>query len=213
MKTAYVYNDFCYVLNNFGVACNPIFLDHSDCEDFKKRVNKHLAELCDILAYNFCNHEYQLVISMKDRESFEAFYLKKHADKVILKHEIPESTYILSQEMANVQSGYAKHFNYKYNRQGAVFARRFSKTLIESEEELKSWAETVNNGIPLIHYDWKWKFRRRKMEGLGYLRIISKSSLQVYLKQEIEKQLLTFITAEDYILQGRFKVPLDLINL
>lgn len=209
MKTAYVYNDLCYVLNNFGVASNPIFLSNEDYEDFKKRVNKHLAELCDILGFCFNNNEYQLVVSLKDRETFEAFYLNKHSGTVILPSEIPESTYILSQEMANVQSGYAKHFNYKYNRHGAVFARRFSKTLIETELELENWVSRVNEKIPFNTYDWKWAFRRRKMEGLGYLKLIEISSVGMYLKNEVEKVLKSFMRVEEFLNCGRFKMPPD----
>lgn len=210
MKTPYVQNDFCYVLNNFGVASNPIFLTKADCEDFQLRVEKHLSELCSVIAYSFNNYEYQVVVNIHDREIFESFYRTKHADRVILKHEIPESTYILSQEMANLQSGYAKHFNYKYGRKGAVFARRFSKTLIESEAELRFYVDAANQFTPFEVYDWKWQFRRRKMEGLGYLELIKESSLAAYRKK-FDTIISSFIKVETFILQGRFKIPDKLI--
>lgn len=207
MKTPYVFNDFCYVLSNFGVASNPIFLQKEDAKNFKRRIEKHLSSLCEILSFNFTNHEFQLVVSLKDREAFEGFYLKKHKKKQLAIEDIPESTYILSQEMANIQSGYAKHFNYKYERKGAVFARRFSKNLITSEEELDYWVNRCNAGQEIEKYDWKWSYRIGNMHGFGKLKKFFVSSMNLYLQKLRDTQLSTFILFDDFIFQGKFSAP------
>jgi len=206
MKTKYVENDFCYLLSNFGNAKNPIFLKRRDVKNFEKRVKKHLSELCEILDFTFTNYEFQLLVSLKSREQFESFFLEKH-DNQKSGEEIPDSTYILSQEMANLQSGYAKHFNYKYKRKGAVFARRFSKHLVINEEDLMNWKSRLDGFMDLVEVDWRWRYDYRNMVGIMGIRKIRINRRFEENGGSTDKILELNLDVESFILQGHFRKP------
>ena len=93
-----------------------------------------MSSILEIISFDFTNDQYQILVNLKGRNSFISFYQMKHSDGDFTEDEIPESIYILSQEMANIQSGYAKWYNHKYKRFGLVFGRRHTKILIQTEE-------------------------------------------------------------------------------
>ena len=206
MKTKYIYNDYCYVLNNFSTALNPIFISNADSTLFKEKMEKYLSPLCEILAYNLTNYEFQIVVQMKERQIFEDFFIQKMNQKGVDDYNIPESTYILSQEMANLLSGYVKYFNHKYSRKGALFARRFSKSLIESENELIEIINEVNNKKSFIKRKRVWSYRKRTLGGYYRYREIRESSKD-WLNISGETIIVKLIDINSFLLQGRFNIP------
>ncbi len=97
---------------------------------------------------------------MKTREEFINFYRKKHKNENIDEFLIPESSIIYSQEMANLQSGFVKHYNWVNDRVGALFYRRYQKQLITSEEELISTIERLKNVRPFNPHKGEWAIRK-----------------------------------------------------
>lgn len=213
MVVPYTENDNCYVLTNFAVANNPIFMDEDEVNNFKKRLEDQLVDLCDILSYNFHSDHYQIVVALRDRSSFIHFFRKKKDDADIPEEEIPESTYILSQEMANIQSGYAKWFNFRHGRYGTVFGRRYTKILIETEEELKVWVDEINKGSKLWSFEDFWSYTRNFLKRLKELKTVEVSSGIIYeiakAGKQLEEVLMNFITLEQYLLRGPYiaKLP------
>lgn len=209
MKIKYMLDEQCYVLSNFAVAGNPIFLTHSEVEDFKFRINEHLSPLCEIMGFHFSQYEYQILVCLKDRSTFINFFQEKHKKLNIETLTIPESTYIVSQEMANIQSGYAKSFNFRHKRIGAVFARRYQKILIKSEHDLEQWLERMHKGESIIKYSTKWRFRKRTFRGLRVINVFQNSK-GIYEGKFLNLIFTSFIKVEEFIIQGRFKIPLQI---
>lgn len=207
MKKKYVYNELVYVFTNFSVATNPLFIDQDDIEGMKFRLEKYITPLCEVVGYKFTQHEFQIMVRLKDRETFESFYIQKMQEKGRDFEVIPESTEILSQEMANTESGYALYFNYKYDRKGALFARRFTKILIESEEEFDQWLEIIHGEGDVVTQESRWRFAMWRMKGFGWLRKLKVSSFDVYLGKAKETIFSTFIMADKLKLQGRLIFP------
>lgn len=206
MVVPYTENGNCYVLTNFAAANNPIFRSEEDVENFKGRLNKHLSALCEIMGYSFHVDQFQIIVSLKERAVFEAFYIKKMLKKGIDDFVIPESTYILSQEMANIESGYAKWFNFKYGRYGVVFGRRYTKDLINDEVELEEWVEKVNKHKVYWSFEEMWSYIKNFVERLEYLRKIAVSSRDLYGdKTLVDKHLSNFIRFRDFLLRGSYK--------
>lgn len=154
----YTENGNCYLLSNFASSNNPLFTSKEEIEDFKKRVLEYLGFLVEILAYSFHSDHFQIVLVLKDRKTYEDFYRDKKKDQALDGVEIPESTYILSQEMSNLQSGYAKMFNNKYNRFGSLFGRRYTKLLLETSDEVEKIVNEINSGKLLWDFDRLWSF-------------------------------------------------------
>lgn len=206
MNVPYTQNDNCYVLTNFAASNNPIFMDEEEVENFKNRLSKHLDKLVHILAYSFHADHYQILVSLKNREVFEEFYKNKMGDPDLPEIEIPLSTYILSQEMANIQSGYAKWFNYRHVRYGSVFGRRYTKILVETEEELKEWVEKLNDNKVLWSFEELWSYTKNFIERIEWIKKITiSSSLEYNCEKIIKSTISNFIRISDFLsMRGQY---------
>ncbi len=163
-KTKHVFENGYYVITNKAVAKSFLFNEQKDCERFLFKLDQHLSPLCEILGYALLRDEFQLVIKMKSRKDIESYYLDKYA-----KDEgtfIPQTTYIFAQAMANMQSGYAKWFNYKYQRDGGLMKGRYTRLLIENEAILNQELAAVNALQRKQERSQIWTFGRK---GDGYL--------------------------------------------
>ncbi len=107
MIAKHIFEDGIYLLSNTAVARNPLFKDKDNYDRFKEKSFEYLNPLCEILAFAFFDNQWELVVKMRFRSEFEAIYKKKHQIDIIENSLIPESAYIFSQEMANLQSGFA----------------------------------------------------------------------------------------------------------
>ncbi len=156
----HVFEGAIYLLNNISVARNPLFRNQESIERFKEKADIYLSPICNILAFAFNDNQWQLLVQMKSREDFINFYRKKHKNENIEEFLIPESSIIYSQEMANLQSGFAKHYNWLNKRVGALFYRRYQKQLITSEEELISTNERLKKERPNNPHKGEWAIRK-----------------------------------------------------
>ncbi len=154
----YTQNGNCYLLTNFSDNNNPMFMSEEDIENFIRRIEKHLSPLCEILGYTFHNDQFLILVVLRDRETFVEYYLGQNVDEVVENDQIPESTYILSQAMANLQSGYALYFNRKYKRYGSLFGRRYTKVLLETEEAISEYVVEMKNYIKFWDFEPFWNY-------------------------------------------------------
>jgi hypothetical protein len=115
----------------------------------------YLEPICDILAYNLNNHEFQILLRLKNRESFKKYYQTKKK-KIVGQEIIPKSTYIFSQSMSNLQNSSVKKFNIKYGRSGTMMAGRFKRELITSREGVIKVVQELNNGNQKMRYSGIW---------------------------------------------------------
>lgn len=153
----YIMNGNCYVISSFADPNNPLFTTDEEIEDFKLRVERQLGSICEILGYAFHADHFQILVTIKERESFIEFYNEKYETELD-GEEIIESNYIFSQQMANLLSGFAKKFNFIHKRFGSLFGRRFTKILIESEEEIEFWVQKMNRADRLWSFEKLWSY-------------------------------------------------------
>ncbi len=155
-KTQHLFEERVYLISNHSVARNPMFSSEEMQLYFAKRMEHYLTPICDILAYNLKDDEFQLLVKLKKREDFEKYFKQKMKSKKKFLQDVPESTYIFSQAMANLQVSFVKHFNWKYGRSGTLVARRFGRKLVESESEMQEWISKLNGGEKLHNYREMW---------------------------------------------------------
>jgi hypothetical protein len=181
-----------------------------EVQNFKERIQKKLHGLVDIMAWSFRTDQYQILVYLKDRESFETFYRDKHKRPEMKSSEIPESYLILSQEMANIMSGYAKWFNYRHKRFGSLFGRRYTKIYLESEEEVKDAISALNSGRKLWDFEklWSfiWNFLREQLDE----KLILDTSRGMYAGGErmMNCWFSGFVRYQEWELRGRY-VPIS----
>ncbi len=156
-KTIHLFEENIYLLSNHSVALNPMFRTVEMQDFFIVKMRLYLEPLCKVLAYNLKDNAFQLLLKLKDRDAFEKHYAEKNPRKLKEDGEIPETTYIMSQAMANMQVSFVKHFNFIEKRSGTLMAGRFERKLIESEEELMEWRDKLNRGEKPIWYESEWR--------------------------------------------------------
>ncbi len=168
MRVKHVFGGHMYVISSYGVARNPIFKDQKDLYNFAQNVKKYLSEICEIHAYNHQVNQFHYLVKVKEREELEDFFEQKVEDKgrgKNIAHDIydldsanaPESYLIFSQEVSNCLNSYVKKFNYRHKRHGGLFAGRYRKHLVESEEEMYEWIERINNMEKLVFFEDDWE--------------------------------------------------------
>lgn len=217
MIVPYTENGNCYVLTNFAAANNPVFMDESEVNNFKQRVNEKISALCEILGFNFHADQYQIIVAIKNRETFISYYKEKMEDPEMEEWDIPASTYILSQEMANIQSGYAKWFNFRHGRFGGVFGRRYTKILIRDEQELKEWVKDINENKIIWNFKEFWSYVKNFLKRIKYLKKVSVGSGVLFSdgkkgvdskgKRQRQKDpiLTNFLLLSEFLLRGRYQ--------
>ena len=164
-KTTHLFENNVYYISNKSVALNGMFVDSSMQLYFIEKMEYYLSPICKLVAYDLSDNSFQILVNLKDRKSFEAHFLSKNRKKKkkeIAILDIPDSTYIFSQAMANLQVSFVKHFNYTFQRSGTLMASRYFRQLVENEEEMQSWIQKLNNGTKVTGYSAKWMHQMQK---------------------------------------------------
>lgn len=161
MKTVHLFEDAIYHIGNKAVAKCFMFKDQADCQRFKANVDKHLGPLCDVIAFGLGHDDFHLLIRLKSRKEFEQYYKLKYSKRMEVDNFIPESTYIFAQAMANMQSGYVKYFNHKYERDGGLMKSRYSRILIENDEQMEATKALIHGLRMETERKSIWTFRRK----------------------------------------------------
>ena len=154
-KTTHLFEDNVYLISNHSVARNPMFSSIAMQKYFVEKMEKYLFPISEIISHSLLDNEFQILVRLRSREDFEEYFMSSHGDE-IQQYEIPESTYIFSQAMANLQVSFVKHFNYTYERSGTLVAGRYERKLIETEMEMKNWIEKLNSGRKKHGFASQW---------------------------------------------------------
>lgn len=205
MKKNHLHEERYYLIRNCAVARNPIFISESIQSFFKEKMEDYLSPISKIIAYSLKGHEFKILLKLASREVFDDYYQSKIKDREAYL-ETPESTYIFSQVMSNLQVSLVKRINHKYNRSGTLMAGRFKREEITSSEEVMGLVEELNKGDGHHSYSELWMNRIMvgpkaatsewlyaggiEREILEYL-IVTNSDLVGSFKDTIEKQKIT----------------------
>lgn len=155
--------DKIYLISNYAVARNPIFINKDIQIRFKNKMEIYLSPIANIMSYNLRDHEFQILLKLKSREEFESFYDLKKNQPIGL--GIPESSYIFSQQMSNLQVSLVKNFNHKFKRSGSLMAGRFQRRAIHNPEEVVRLVEGMNNGKEMHSYYGQWIYDLNRSVG------------------------------------------------
>lgn len=207
MRVHHLFENQIYMISNHAVARNPLFKDKYMCIRFLKKIDLYLGPICKILHYCLDQNQFQILVKLNDRDSFCRYYLGKKMN--IDEENIPHSSHIFSQAMANLQSSAAIHFNRKNSRTGALFARRFSKHLIKSKEELEFWVERLQNFQRQICYTANWVAQELAKNRGNWVRknksCKNRSAAFFYKYRKSRHMILSsFARYNEFELQGQF---------
>jgi hypothetical protein len=200
MKVSHFEEEKIYTISNHAVARNPIFVSKEIQQHFLNRMDFYLAPIANIIAYNLADHEFQITVKLKSRPEFISCY--KNRSSYEKGEIIPESTYIFSRAMSNLQVSLVKKFNFLYKRNGTLMASRFTREKIESPEELTKWIGRMNNGKRIHSYSGIWANDIMK----GQKAMTSKEYYSLEIK-DLEHRILGFKNGIDNDLVGEYSFP------
>ena len=135
MEVQYFEEERFYLISNYAVAKNPIFLDREIQDHFRSKLDFYLSEICEVKAIRFSSNEFRMVVRIKEKEAFDIFKNTKYGKPSLLNPE-RENTHVFSQQMSNLQVSLVKKVNKKFNRRGGLMAGRFARFLLATPEEI-----------------------------------------------------------------------------
>lgn len=182
MKCRHLFEKRVYLLSNRAVAGNALFTSIKEQQKFLGKVEQYLSPLCKVLAHSLHDDQFQLLIETKSRAQFVKFFKNTHKGKTNEKNFIPLSTYIFSRQMSNLQVSVAKKFNFQHERNGALFASRFERILIESKAEMLEWVNKLSRKKRYFKNAKKWAKQIMGISGKKLEPIGSKAGYDLMLK-------------------------------
>lgn len=160
-RTTNIHENAYYEIGNYSVASSFFFSSTKDIDKFKSKINQHFDGLCQVVCYGFLHEEFRIIVLINSREEVEA-YCRKNYPKVIEREGfIPHTAYIFAKAMADLQSGYVKWFNFKFNRIGGLTAGRYFRHLIVDKDELKQRIKEINKMTQCFLKTLAWRYRSR----------------------------------------------------
>jgi hypothetical protein len=94
-------------------------------------------------------------VKLKKREDFENYFERKNEGNPGFL-ECPQSTYIFSRAMSNLQVSLVKKFNRKYSRRGTLMAGRFQRELITCKQRVIDIIQALNGSKQSAKYSGIW---------------------------------------------------------
>lgn len=156
MKNKHFFEEQIYSISNYTVPGTPLFFKPEIQVNFLEKMDKYLSPICEIHAYSLYDNEFKILIQLRERKNFESYFLANNPYWQI-DAEIPETTYIFSQAMSNMQASIAKFGNKELERKGKYFNGRFKRNLITSEDEFLKDKSLMQSGTHQPKYSERWQ--------------------------------------------------------
>ncbi len=129
---------FFHVLNH-AVGSENLFRNDDNFTYFLKKYNEHTHHVWDTYAYCLMPNHFHFLVKVKPLEELQK--LPKFSDDI---HKF------VMQKLSNLLNAYAKAYNIKYNRKGALFLD-FTKRIVVRDEEYFSTLINYIHQNPVNH--------------------------------------------------------------
>jgi putative transposase len=111
-------SDNMYHIISHAVGNEKLFLNDDNYKFFLKRYNKYITPIADTFAYSLLPNHFHFLIQIKPYPELQQYY------KIIKPHGKEKEGWqpdFVMQQISNLLNSYAKSFNKKNNRKGALF--------------------------------------------------------------------------------------------
>lgn len=137
-----------YHIVNHAVGSENLFRVEDNYRYFLNRYAHHMPSVCNTLAYCLMpNHIH--------------FLIQTHSEEILLQHPKYKSGFhkLIMQQLSNLLNAYAKAYNKKYGRKGALWIDYTKRFLIDSDSYLTSTINYIhqnpmNHGFASSAEDW-----------------------------------------------------------
>lgn len=167
-----------------------LFIEDSNYHYFLDKLLKYIAPIANIYAYCLMPNHFHLLIRFNDLEN----------NMVTNEHQY------LMKPFSNFLNSYAKAYNKRYNRRGALFLDFLKRKKVQDEKYLLKLLHYIHNNP--VHHGFvsqteKWKYSSYN----SYMNIEKSSTVE---RKEILKY---FETKEDFLGYHKSNVEYDFIDL
>lgn len=204
-KFTHVHENAIYEIGNYSVAGSFLFASESDIKKMKQKMDHHFSGLCDVICYGFDHEEFRLLIKMKSREEIELYCRLRYPKIIERLGFIPHTAYIFAKAMADLQSGFVKWINYKYDRSGSLMAARYYRRLIESHEELQNKIKEINGMTLQFQKVMIWRYKQKMGFRFRSLGAHATSKGEYGAGRKLSSSMKVFKMSHLAIVQGQFK--------
>ena len=193
--------DSIYHITGHAVGNEKLFLTDDNYKFFLKRYNKYITPVADTFAYSLLRNHFHLLIQIKPYAKLLEHY------KIIKPHGKEEESWqpdFVMQRFSNLLNSYAKSFNKKNNRKGALFMDYLRRVEVRTDAQYSATVfyihkNAVHHGYCKLIPDWLWssynsmlsnvatKLERQKVLDWfgGAKRFIEYHAQPIYLKNAV----------------------------
>lgn len=181
---------YIYHIYSHANGKDLLFVENSNYQYFLDRLLKYIIPVAEIYAYCLMPNHFHLLIRFKDLAG----------DKIDDEHQY------LMRPFSNFLNSYAKAYNRRYNRKGALFLDFLRRKRVQDEKYLLKLLHYIHNNP--VHHGFvsqaeKWKYSSYN----SYTNVEKPSSI------EREEMLKYFDSKEDFLGYHKSSVEYDFMNL
>ncbi|MDN3655290.1 transposase [Ferruginibacter paludis] len=135
-----------------------LFIEQENYRFFLSRFDKYISLVADTFAYNLLPNHFHFFIKIKPVEILLQQFLSLHPKQKEYDGWQPE---FVMQQCSNLLNSYAKSFNKRYNRKGALFTDYLRRVPIESQQQFTDTIfyihkNAVHHGLCKTIGEWPW---------------------------------------------------------
>lgn len=150
--------DKIYHIVGRAVGTEKLFLNDDNYHFFLKRYKKYIAPVADTFAWSLLPNHFHFLIQVKPYPQLQEFY------KTIKPHKAPAAGWqpgLIMQQFSNMLNSYAKAFNKKNNRKGALFMDYLRRVEVLSDAQYSTTVfyihkNAVHHGYCKTISGWPW---------------------------------------------------------
>lgn len=149
-----------YHLFNHAVGKENLFAERENYLYFLKKFEKYISPVCNTYAYCLMPNHFHFLIKVRKEEEVFSFYrtLKKGNIKTEKEADLSKVT---MKQFSNFFNAYAKAFNVRYNRRGALFIDYVKRKEIKDESYFSQLINyihynPVHHGFCKDIYEWEF---------------------------------------------------------
>ena len=157
-----------YHIYNRGVDKNIIFIDDKDYLYFLELYKKYVSKVVDTYSWVLMGNHFHFSIKIKAEDEIEFIYEDKR--------------YNPSRQFSHLFNTYAKYFNKRHNRVGALYQGRFKRIVIEDESYFRYLIYYIHHNP--AHHKFIDSFKSYKWS--SYLDILTSKETFVNVNEVIE---------------------------
>ncbi len=142
-----------YHLFSRAIGNEKLFFSNENYYYFLQLLAKYILPVVDILAYSLLPNHFHLLIKIKDQEQIQAYYSQlKQVKEPLTEKQVSK---FIMQQFSNWLNAYAKAFNKKYNRKGALFIDYIKRSEAKTDNDITAFILYVHKNA--VHYGYAGK--------------------------------------------------------